>query len=126
MLPQVRAQDGKSGRLLEAYLDRRCPDWRAKRAEDGVRGGQDTCEEEGTDSVGAMTPEEALRVLGLGAGASEVEIKAAYHRLIRHLHPDRAAPPSWRRRSTGRAMCCSKTSTAANDEGRLPVSCVFR
>ena len=88
MLPEVRALDGKSGRLLEAYLDRRCPDWRAKRAEDGVRGGQDTCEEEGTDSVGAMTPEEALRVLGLGAGASEVEIKAAYHRLIRHLHPD--------------------------------------
>jgi curved DNA-binding protein CbpA len=36
-----------------------------------------------------MSKEDGLRVLGLEAGASEAEIKAAYHRLISSLHPDR-------------------------------------
>jgi DnaJ-class molecular chaperone len=38
---------------------------------------------------GAMTREEAYRVLGLEPGASEAEIKSAYHRLIAGLHPDK-------------------------------------
>lgn len=86
MLPVVRARDGKSGRLLEAYLDRRSPDWRD--VSDGAgtdAGGQSGG---GGDTAGAMTAEEALRVLGLNAGASKAEVRAAYHRLIRHLHPD--------------------------------------
>jgi DnaJ-class molecular chaperone len=36
-----------------------------------------------------MTREEAYRVLGLEPGASEAEIKSAYHRLIAGLHPDK-------------------------------------
>lgn len=88
MLPEVRSRDGQSGRLLEAYLDRRDPDWRSGSADAGS-GGEDAAREPGAaDPLGAMTPEEALRVLGLAAGAGEAEIKAAYHRLIRHLHPD--------------------------------------
>jgi len=35
-----------------------------------------------------MTSEEAYQVLGLHPGATEVEIRAAHHRLMRTAHPD--------------------------------------
>ena len=38
---------------------------------------------------GPMSREEAYRVLGLAPGASEIEIHAAYRRLMRTAHPDR-------------------------------------
>ena len=37
---------------------------------------------------GGMTREEAYQVLGLQPGASEEEIRAAHHRLMRTAHPD--------------------------------------
>ena len=37
---------------------------------------------------GNMTPEEAYQVLGLQQGASEADIRAAHHRLMRTAHPD--------------------------------------
>jgi len=37
---------------------------------------------------GPITREEAYQILGLGAGASEAEIRAAHHRLMRAAHPD--------------------------------------
>lgn len=80
--------DEQSAQVLEAYLDRGYPDWReriqAEQAGDGGHGGSG-----GPAGTGTMSREEALEVLGLEAGASEEEIKAAHHRLIANLHPDR-------------------------------------
>ncbi len=41
-----------------------------------------------TPRSSAMTREEAYQVLGLKAGASEADIRAAHHRLMRAAHPD--------------------------------------
>ncbi len=35
-----------------------------------------------------MSQNEAYEVLGLSTGATEKEVKEAYHRLISNLHPD--------------------------------------
>lgn len=72
--------DPESLHLVEAYLDRRLgPDWRHD-------------EEHGPapepPSAGAMSREEAFAVLGLRPGASEDEIRAAHHRLMKRVHPD--------------------------------------
>jgi DnaJ homolog subfamily C member 19 len=37
---------------------------------------------------GAMTRQEAYQVLGLAPGATEADIRAAHHRLMRTAHPD--------------------------------------
>jgi uncharacterized membrane protein len=68
--------DPDSLRVLEPYLDRRLgAEWRnARQPPRGPR----------TD----MTRDEALAVLGLAEGASEVDIKAAHRRLIQRMHPD--------------------------------------
>lgn len=86
LLAGYRREDPQSAQLLEAYLDRTFTEWRQHAAEQGERasahggaGGEPT----------AMSKEDALRILGLEAGASEAEVKAAYHRLISGLHPDR-------------------------------------
>jgi DnaJ domain len=87
LLRWLRADDRKSALLLEAYLDRRCPDWQTRFSGGDARpgGGQNA----GADSAGAMSAEDAYRVLGLEPGASEAEIREAYHRLISSVHPDR-------------------------------------
>jgi hypothetical protein len=75
-------RDPESLGLLEAYLDRRAPDWRA---------GLDVDDDAGlraSPGSGAMTQKEAYEVLGLGAGASEAEIREAHRRLMKRMHPD--------------------------------------
>jgi hypothetical protein len=85
LLGRYRLEDPQSAQLLEAYLDRGFPDWRQEAAAAGAgEGGAG-----GAGQPTAMSREDALRILGLEAGASEAEIKAAYHRLIAGLHPDR-------------------------------------
>jgi hypothetical protein len=73
------AQDEQGAAMLEAYLDREIPDWCQTRIDDA-----DTT----THTGDAMTPEEALAVLGLSPGASKAEIRAAYRRLMAKLDPE--------------------------------------
>lgn len=76
------AGDGESLQLLETYLDGRFPVWRDHlEAETG--GGQGAA-----PASGAMTKEEAYKVLGLEPGASAAEIRKAHRRLMQRLHPD--------------------------------------
>ncbi len=70
--------------LIEAYLDRRDPDWRAA-AQGRARSGGSY----GARQRNAMSRAEALGVLGLREGASEADIKAAHRRMMKVNHPDR-------------------------------------
>lgn len=74
--------DADSVRVLEAYLDRRLgAAWRAaqqSQSQDAPPRGPRA----------DMTREEALAVLGLAAGATADEIRAAHRRLIQRMHPD--------------------------------------
>lgn len=67
--------DAQSLALMEAWLDRRYPDWRAATAAP-------------PPAAGPMTREEAFQILGLAPGASAEEVKAAHRRLMLKLHPD--------------------------------------
>lgn len=82
LLTECHASDPDGVRLLQAYLDRRFPDWRAARQDD-----------EQTHSgprppSGTMTREEAYQVLGLQAEASLDEVRQAHRTLMKKLHPD--------------------------------------
>ncbi len=83
LLAGYRREDPQSAQLLEAYLDRTFTDWRQHAASQGEQA------RTGSSEPAAMSREDALRTLGLEPSASEAEIKAAYHRLIAGLHPDR-------------------------------------
>ena len=76
---QCRIEDADAARLLEAYLDRLKPDWRAK-----AGGGGDAR----AASSDAMTRDEAYAILGLAPGASAAAIKEAHRQLMMKLHPD--------------------------------------
>jgi hypothetical protein len=76
---ECRAEDEQGAALLEAYLDRLMPDWRQARAQGA---GSATAHSD------AMTPEEALAVLGLSPGADKTAIRDAHRRLMMKLHPD--------------------------------------
>ena len=78
-LLQEVAADPDSRGLLEAYLDRRWPDWRDQAGPAAAR----------TASSGQMDEAESLRILGLKSGASAADIKDAHRRLMTQLHPDR-------------------------------------
>ncbi|MCA3279386.1 MAG: molecular chaperone DnaJ [Roseomonas sp.] len=74
LLEECRAADPDSVALLEAWLDRAHPDWRA--------------EPEAEARSGPMTRAEALEILGLGDGTDEDAIRAAHRRLMKTAHPD--------------------------------------
>jgi DnaJ-domain-containing protein 1 len=74
--------DPESRQLLETYLDGRFPVWREHAEADrgdglGVSPGS-----------GAMTKEEAYKILGLEAGAAATDVRKAHRRLMQRLHPD--------------------------------------
>lgn len=76
------SSDPESRQLLETYLDGRFPVWR-KNAE--TNGGEGLGV---TPGPGAMTKEEAYKVLGLEAGAAAADVRKAHRRLMQRLHPD--------------------------------------
>ena len=86
LLHWLRAKDRKSALLLEAYLDRRCADWRNKFSDQDPHHDR---EQNHSDSAGAMSVKDAYHVLGLEPGAGDAEIREAYHRLISSVHPDK-------------------------------------
>ena len=79
LMVECRSHDPDSVPLLEAWLDRAAPDWRAAEADQAPK----------ASSSGAMDRAEALAVLGLAEGASHEAIKAAHRRLMQAAHPDR-------------------------------------
>lgn len=79
LLAEFRVEDPDSATLLEGYLDAVHAGWRQ-----GPSGG-DTPR---PAAEGAMTREEAYRVLGLEPGAADAAIRAAYRELMKKVHPD--------------------------------------
>ncbi len=81
-LLQECQDDEESVSLLEVYLDRKYEDdWKQQA---GSRSSHKPA-----NSGAAMTREEALQILGLGADASADDIIKAHRRLMQKLHPDR-------------------------------------
>ena len=76
------AADPESRQLLETYLDGRFPVWR-KDAKPNSGEGLGVA-----PGPGAMTKEEAYKVLGLEAGAAAADIRKAHRRLMQRLHTD--------------------------------------
>jgi len=75
--------DPDGARLLETYLDRRFPGWRA------ATQNQDNARQGGTRRRGSMMSEdEAYEILGLQKGASEEEVIRSHRALMKKLHPD--------------------------------------
>ena len=74
--------DPESRQLLETYFDGRFPVWRKDAEADGGEGlGV-------APGPGAMTKEEAYKILGLEAGAAAADVRKAHRRLMQRLHPD--------------------------------------
>jgi len=80
LLDEARREDPQSVPLLEAYLDRRAPDWRGE----GAAGTDDPAPE----TAAVMDERTALEILGLDPGADEEAIRAAHRKLMARLHPD--------------------------------------
>ncbi|MGD9543069.1 MAG: DnaJ domain-containing protein [Methylocystis sp.] len=82
-----RRDDPDGARLLEAYLDRRFPGWRA--ASDAYAdSGSFNAGEGGARRPGAITEDEAYEILGLKRGAAAADIARAHRDLMKKLHPD--------------------------------------
>lgn len=85
LLSEAQRVDTQSTSLLEAYLDRRFPDWREVEQPGSSGGGQ---QGGGSTANDAMDEDEALQVLGLEPGADPEAIRQAHRRLMAKLHPD--------------------------------------
>lgn len=89
LLNACHLHDAQSAQVLETYLDRAHPDWRERVQAAGAGTGAGAGGAAAGPVPGGMSREEAYQVLGLEPGASDDAIKAAHHRLIANLHPDR-------------------------------------
>jgi hypothetical protein len=82
LLAELRANDQQGALLLEAYLDRRLPDWRERDRD------QATKEQPRPAGRGPMSAKEAYDVLGLPPDATDDDIRAAHRKLMMKVHPD--------------------------------------
>jgi hypothetical protein len=85
---ECRAGEPQSRQLLEAYLDRRWPEWRAEMPRSGGADNGASSNQGNGGSRAPMTRAEAHEVLGLPPGASIDDIKSAHRNLMKRLHPD--------------------------------------
>jgi hypothetical protein len=89
---ECRAGEPQSRQLLEAYLDRTWENWREavqQQNEAGRTGNRRGERANGRPAASTrMTADEALDILGLAAGATPDEIRAAHRRLMKRFHPD--------------------------------------
>jgi hypothetical protein len=83
LLQACQAADPQGAPLVEAFLDRMHPDWRA-----GASGQEASAQTGGGGFAEAMTPAEARRILGVPEDAGEEAIKEAHRRLMLKNHPD--------------------------------------
>ena len=74
--------DEESIKLLETFLDGAHPEWRVQEKESSNHG------EETSPPSARLSRDEAYQLLGLEAGCSEEDIRKAYHRIIKRVHPD--------------------------------------
>jgi len=93
LLQEARVGDEQSAQVLESYLDRIHPDWRA--AGPGAGGGDYAEPGSGAGAgsgprppPGGMSVDEAYEILGLSRGAGRDAIKEAHRRLMLKNHPD--------------------------------------
>lgn len=85
LLAYCRQHDEESGRVLEAYLDKRFGDsWRVDDQESTASSGSS-----GPGHTGTLSDKDAWEVLGLAPGSSEQDIIQAHRRLMQKVHPDR-------------------------------------
>jgi hypothetical protein len=70
--------DPQSAQILEAWLDRTWPDWRAAAPPHA----------KAATASGPMSRQEACEILGVAADADRQAIKNAHRRLMIRLHPD--------------------------------------
>jgi hypothetical protein len=82
LLDEVEGADGQSVLLLEAYLDRRWPNWREQRASGSAKS------KSSYGSTSGLARDEAYKVLGVRRGATTEEIRTAHRRLMMKMHPD--------------------------------------
>lgn len=78
------SHDADSLSLLEAWLDANRYGWREYF--EGTTGEQST--HEGPTTSRKLDEQQARDILGVGPDATDEEIKAAYHRLLKAVHPD--------------------------------------
>lgn len=81
-------EDPDGARLLEAYLDRRFPGWRAAGDHNTDSGSFRSGDTAGRRRPAAMTEDEAYEVLGLKKGAGSADVARAHRQLMKKLHPD--------------------------------------
>ncbi|MFO1071553.1 MAG: hypothetical protein U1E17_02400 [Geminicoccaceae bacterium] len=88
LLQEARRQDPDSVSLIEAYLERRDPAWRAHAPGGAGAAGPDGNASGAGNEAGAMDERTARAILGVGPDADAAAIRAAHRQLMARLHPD--------------------------------------